>query len=343
MIRLDYANSFFSLTWILFFTTCLSSPSTQPDPKILELTLKAHGTLYLCGSYQKNKRPWACYWKNARRIDLNVPGEALAIFVNDDGIFLSGYFLDKSTPKACWWENGQIKKTDTTGRYTAIAVIDRQVHTAGNSLQPNGRPGHADYRRDGRYIPLEKAVTPYEIHGLYADSDGTVYIAGNAHWHEPGKICFWRNGRQSLLSDNGRGRAILKDQDRVYIAGTIMAGYDRKAAYWQNGTRKDLHDAAMALCIAIYKKDVYCGGALEKKTALYPWTAVFWHNLKLQDLGVAGQINAILARQDALFLAGIYSPSGSPKDIRAALWINNTLFDLGSETRVYGMVLTERE
>jgi hypothetical protein len=231
------------------------------------------------------------YWKNGNAEPLGIDGEAFAIVISGNDIYLAG---SGNTPGlgyiAKYWKNGvEIPLTSgpNSARATSIAISGSDVYVAG--FEYNGTVNVAKYWKNGVAVPLTNGSKDAEARAI-AISGSDVYVAGFEYNGSVYVAKYWKNGTAVPLSDPTNyayAYSIVISGTDVYVAGAEDEG-DLTAKYWKNGVAVPLTDGsktAEAFSIFISGSDIYVAGYDGYENSVSKYVATYWKNGTAVPLG----------------------------------------------------------
>jgi hypothetical protein len=193
--------------------------------------------VYVCGVLFTSKGNFPIYWKNGSAGILGPGnGQATAIFVVDDDIYVTGIIADGTGYSyGVLWKNGNIDYLTEGNIYSsasAVVVSGNDVYVGGN-VHEEGET-HAAYWKNGNPVLLTSGslsayVTSLALVG--ADVYTTVIDDGD----ETAK--YWKNNQPVSLGDgtvNASVSCVHADGSDVYFAGTRRNGDSIDVIVWKN-------------------------------------------------------------------------------------------------------------
>ncbi len=243
-----------------------------------------------------------CYWKNTRRHLLSLPpksvlGEANALFLQGDDIYIGGSYEKDWRKTACYWKNGKrvdirLPEGAVNPTVYSLIVVGNTVHILG-SHTTRKESFHYFYLRNGIRVNLPKpAGASYTaFRDLYLVGRDT-YITGN--WSDSAgnkTACYWKNGKRVDFIQGAEIRYLYSTGKDLYL---LVEGPG--TFYWKNGTRFPLAEKELsASSLFAVNGDIYlgCSVSLASDGGLF-----YWKNMKKVPVEVPpgtkyGQIHSL--------------------------------------------------
>ena len=211
-----------------------AQPAPQKRPRGGQCALSSGDDIYIGGSYEKDWRKTACYWKNGKRVDIRLP-------------------------------EGAVNPT-----VYSLIVVGNTVHILG-SHTTRKESFHYFYLRNGIRVNLPKpAGASYTaFRDLYLVGRDT-YITGN--WSDSAgnkTACYWKNGKRVDFIQGAEIRYLYSTGKDLYL---LVEGPG--TFYWKNGTRFPLAEKELsASSLFAVNGDIYlgCSVSLASDGGLFYW------------------------------------------------------------------------
>lgn len=230
--------------------------------------------VYIAGKGNKGGVKVAKYWKNDQEVQLGKgisESEANSIFVIGSDIYVSGYEYetkgDTITEKVFkYWKNGQAISLDNKRGWSNPSDGSTSMYISDNNIYILANEG---YWKNGNQMELSDARSSGLESIFVLNND--VYIAGSDYINSTDVASYWKNGIQTLLSNNTSGSSsanvvFVSDND-VYILGEEeYTDNSYKIKYWKNNQEVVLYNGASygeARALFVLDNDVYVAASLE--------------------------------------------------------------------------------
>lgn len=229
--------------------------------------------VYIAGKGNENGVKVAKYWKNNQEVQLGKgtsESEANSIFVIGKDIYVSGYEYetkgDTITEKIFkYWKNGQEISLDNKQEWSNPSDGSTSMYVSDNNIYILANEG---YWLNGKQITLNEAKSP-GLESIFV-SNNDVYISGSDYISSTDVASCWKNGKQTLLSNNISGSSsanvVFVSNNDVYILGEEYTDNSYKIKYWKNNQEVVLYNGASygeARALFVLDNDVYVAASLE--------------------------------------------------------------------------------
>lgn len=302
------------------------------------------------------------------QIDNGVSGEALSVFVTENGdIYAAGY--DSDNPDSAYggrvWKNGQIclnlrDSNDVQDQANSIAVSGIDVYAAGEALDINWS-GAPMLWKNGVIQNLESIGSVYQssAYSVAVSGDGNdVYAAGYAMDGDTyeNKAILWKNGAAITLNQTGNAQAfsVAVSGSDVYVAGQCSDDDGSGPVVWKNDVMQRLEAVEAFMVFNTDPRSVFVSGddvhAAGYSLAVdadfnFIYVPLYWKNGVAHTLG-EGEAWSVFVIDDNVFVAGIAlepSPDGDWLEPVAVVWINGVPHNLpdGLYGNAYSIFVTK--
>lgn len=229
-------------------------------PGILNEVVTSENNVYIAGAAYApdSSSASATYWKNGKSVKLDnaVHGEARAIAVSHDDVYVGGYtftYLPGARTIATYWKNGMAIPLADGSKHTqvtSIAVSGKDVHAVGYQVGDSTSKNIGKYWKNGVETPLTGGAMSSDFRVKV--SGGDVYISGNDEV-SPGRYQakYWKNGVPTLIDPAGASSTYVRDiyviNNDVYLTGVSLYPSGFIARYWKNGIPVNLSNGGTSV------------------------------------------------------------------------------------------------